>query len=157
MLSRFISVMSLVSMVLAGNIANAKQDDKSLRLFIEVFIANDYPVAGKETLSSARGDRELELHLYEIDGIQRIELKLSENLPSDLQQSKQVVLQRIQRLSKQSHRHMQRSAMGMTRAIQYGIDRYPAIVFDGQAVVYGVSDLTAALDHYRKWRAEMQP
>ena len=30
--------------------------------------------------------------------------------------------------------------------MQYGIDRYPAVVFDGEAVVYGVTDLTVALE-----------
>jgi len=34
------------------------------------------------------------------------------------------------------------------------VDRYPAIVFDGQAVVYGVTDVETALAHYQKWRQE---
>jgi integrating conjugative element protein (TIGR03757 family) len=42
---------------------------------------------------------------------------------------------------------------GLVKAQQYRLDRLPAIVFDnGQAVVYGVTDLEAALSHYRQWR-----
>ncbi|MEA3275692.1 MAG: DUF1525 domain-containing protein, partial [Pseudomonadota bacterium] len=37
-------------------------------------------------------------------------------------------------------------------AAEYGIDRYPAIVLDGQAVVYGVTDVGEALRHYRMWQ-----
>ena len=37
--------------------------------------------------------------------------------------------------------------------MQYGVDRYPAIVFNGEAVVYGLTDLSNALDHYRTWQA----
>ena len=52
---------------------------------------------------------------------------------------------------------MQRAAMGLAKAVQYGVDRYPAIVFDGQMVVYGVTDLEAALQYYRAWRTGRQP
>ncbi len=36
--------------------------------------------------------------------------------------------------------------------MQYGVDRYPAIVFDGKAVVYGVTDVKAATRLYEQWR-----
>jgi integrating conjugative element protein (TIGR03757 family) len=52
---------------------------------------------------------------------------------------------------------MQRAAMGLAKAVQYGVDRYPAIVFDGQVVVYGITDLEAALQHYRAWLTGDQP
>jgi integrating conjugative element protein (TIGR03757 family) len=38
--------------------------------------------------------------------------------------------------------------------MQYGIDRYPAIVFDGHAVVYGVTDVQAATRIYEQWQEE---
>jgi integrating conjugative element protein (TIGR03757 family) len=52
---------------------------------------------------------------------------------------------------------MQRSSIGLAKAMQYGINRYPAIVFDGQAVVYGVTDLNAARAHYQTWRTAVKP
>ena len=36
---------------------------------------------------------------------------------------------------------MQRAAMGLAKAMQYGIDQYPAIVFDGDLAIYGVTDI----------------
>jgi integrating conjugative element protein (TIGR03757 family) len=47
---------------------------------------------------------------------------------------------------------MQRAAIGLTKALQYGIDRFPAMVFDGQCVVYGVTDLGQALRQYHRWQ-----
>mgnify|MGYP005733276675 FL=1 len=35
-----------------------------------------------------------------------------------------------------------------------GIDRYPAIVFDGPAVVYGVTELVEALDRFENWQRD---
>ena len=66
-------------------------------------------------------------------------------------------MQRIQVLGDQTRARMQRSAIGLVRAMQYGIDRFPAIVFDGQAVVYGVTDLQVALAHHESWRTELRP
>ena len=43
---------------------------------------------------------------------------------------------------------LQRAASGLLKAAEYGIDRYPAVVFDGHAVVYGVTDLDEALRRF---------
>ena len=47
---------------------------------------------------------------------------------------------------------MQHAAMGLAKAMQYGVDRYPAIVFNGEVAIYGVTDIGEALDRYRLWR-----
>ena len=47
------------------------------------------------------------------------------------------------------------AAIGLAKAVQYGIDRYPAVVFDGRVVVYGVTDLVEALDRYEAWEQEV--
>ena len=46
------------------------------------------------------------------------------------------------------------AAFGLAKAVQYGVDRYPAIVFEGRAVVYGVTDLVEALNRYEAWQRE---
>ncbi|MCH8896663.1 MAG: DUF1525 domain-containing protein, partial [Proteobacteria bacterium] len=43
------------------------------------------------------------------------------------------------------------------KATHYGVDRSPAIVFDGVAVVYGVTALPVAFDHYRRCQTTPQP
>ena len=44
------------------------------------------------------------------------------------------------------------AAIGLAKAVQYGVDRYPAVVVNGTAVVYGVTDLVEAVARYQAWR-----
>ena len=98
-----------------------------------------------------------EITVYEIDGIQFVERDLSLNLPAEPQQSKQIALQRIQSLEEKTRSRMQLAAQGLAKAMQYDVDRFPAVVFDGEAVVYGVIDLQIALVHYESWRIGLKP
>ena len=154
---RFASWVSLVLVILAGNVVKAAQIEAVTPRVIEVFTSSDLPITGQAVISAAPGRPTTELQIYNLDGIQRIEAKLSKDLSADPEQSKRIVLQRIQQLDQVSRAQMQRSAMGLAKAVQYGIDRYPAIVFDGQVVVYGLTDLEVAFQHYRAWRAGNQP
>jgi len=43
---------------------------------------------------------------------------------------------------------------GLTQAINLGISHYPALVFNGQAVIYGVTDVQEGLRIYRHWQQE---
>ncbi|MES9875032.1 MAG: TIGR03757 family integrating conjugative element protein [Candidatus Sedimenticola sp. 6PFRAG7] len=119
---------------------------------VEVFTTSDAPIAGEAGINRHARRGEKEFHVYELDGIRRTEEKLSDGLPADPEQSKRVVQQRFQQLSEEDRTRMQHAAMGLAKAMQYGMDRYPAIVFDGQAVVYGVTEVQTALAHYRAWR-----
>ena len=119
---------------------------------IEIFTATDSSVAGEAAISQQPDYMESELHVYELDGIQRIEAKLSKDLTADPEQAKRVVLQRFQQLHEEDRARMQRAAMGLAKAMQYGIDRYPAIVFDGEVAIYGVTDISEARHRYQRWR-----
>lgn len=94
----------------------------------------------------------MELHIYELDGIQHIEAKLSQGLTADPEQSKRIVLQRFQQMREDDRARMQRAAMGLAKAVQYGIDRYPAIVCDSEVAIYGLTDIDEALHRYQEWR-----
>ena len=120
---------------------------------IEVFSTTDVPVAG---IGGAGGDSlpaGVEVQVYRLDEIDRLESALSRELPGDPDSAGRVALDRIQRLDDQARQILQRSAVGLAKAVQYGIDRTPAVVFDGKVVVYGVTDLGQALGHYQQWRA----
>jgi integrating conjugative element protein (TIGR03757 family) len=125
--------------------------------FIEVFTSAQYPLVKTDAKRVGSILQGLKITVYEIDGIQSVERDLSLNLPVEPQQSKQIALRRIQSLDEQTRSRMQLAAQGLAKAMQYGVDHYPAIVFDGQAVVYGVTDLQAALAHYQMWRTETKP
>ena len=111
---------------------------------VEVFTASGIPI-----FPDHQGDR---VQVYEIDGIKRFEAQLSRGLPSDADAARRQAIERVAQVDEGQKQKVQRAATGLSKAMQYGIDRYPAIVFDGEAVVYGVTDLEWALHRYRQWR-----
>ena len=124
---------------------------------IEMFISAQYPLVENDAKRAGSHLQVPEVTVYEIDGIQSAERDLSLNLPLEPQLSKQVALQRIQSLDAQTRSRMQLAAQGLAKAMQYGVDRYPAVVFDGEAVVYGITDLDVTLEQYRVWQTERRP
>ena len=93
-----------------------------------------------------------ETAIYEIDRIDQLQRDLSRDLPIDAVNAKQLAMQRVQRVDAQLSSELENAAKGLVQAMQYGIDRYPAIVFDGEVVVYGVTDVTAATQLYQRWQ-----
>ena len=124
---------------------------------IEVFTTTDYPVAGIDAKYSGNNLQGLEITVYEIDGIQSVERALSLNLPADQERSQPIALQRILDLDDSARSSMHSAATGLVKVMEYNLDRYPAIVFDGEAVVYGVIDLETAFRFYQDWQAEASP
>ena len=110
---------------------------------IEVFTDSMNPVA-----NGADG-----ITVYYIDRIDRLQQELSKDLPANPEAAKQTALHRFQRMDSQPSHELENAANGLVQAMQYGIDRYPAIVFDGNAVVYGITDVRAATQRYRQWQA----
>ena len=90
---------------------------------------------------------------YELDRINRLHRELSHGLPTDPDKAKELVLRRFQLMNTAVGQQLENAANGLIKAMQYGIDRYPAIVFDGKAVVYGITDIRAATQVYRQWQA----
>ena len=111
---------------------------------VEVFTASDLPIV---TDLVAEG-----VQVYEIDGIKRFEAQLSRGLTSDADAARRQAIERVAQMDEGRMQRVQHSAIGLSKAMQYGIDRYPAVVFDGEAVVYGVTDLAEALHRYHQWQ-----
>lgn len=155
--TRFFLPIAALFALLAVAVAQAGQLVEKRPRIVEVFTTTELPVTGEVAITSEAAHAKTEFHVYELDGIQRIETKLSKELTADPEQSKRIVLQRIQQLDEVSRAQMQHAAMGLAKAVQYGVVRYPAIVFDGQVVVYGLTDLEVAIQHYRAWWTGNQP
>ena len=111
---------------------------------VEVFTASDVPINPDHQV-----DR---LQVYEIDVIRQFEKEISRGLSEDVNTAKHQAIERVTQLDEKQKQQVQRSAIGLSKGMQYGIDRYPAIVFDGEAVVYGVTDLADAMNRYRQWQ-----
>jgi len=122
-------------------------------MVVEIFTTSDLVGQWEHVDSNKKAHQNIILQLYRVNGIQHIEAELSRDLSADPSEAKQSVLRRIHNLDEQSRSEMQTSAMALAKAMQYGIDRFPAIVFDGQTVVYGVKDLKVALAYFQEWQA----
>jgi integrating conjugative element protein (TIGR03757 family) len=92
------------------------------------------------------------IELYEIDGVTRLEAELSDGLADNPDTARRLVQERFGQIDGPRLDVARRSAAGLINAAEYGVERYPAIVFDGNAVVYGVTDIDEALRHYRTWK-----
>ena len=136
---RILAIVTAIVLVTVNGVVWA--DDQPV---VEVFTASDVSI-----ITDRKVDR---VELYEIDGIRRFEKEISRGLSEDANTAKRQAIDRVTQLDEGQKQQFQRSAIGLSKAMQYGIDRYPAVVFDGEVVVYGVTDLTEAIHRYRQWR-----
>ena len=119
-------------------------------LTVEVFTSSEHaPVVAAEVPS-----HDVHLKVYRLDGLQQLETTLSAQLPNDPAAAQRVALQRIGLLDRDDRDTLRRAAVGLAKAQQYGLKRYPAIVFDGAVVVYGTTDVEVALSRYRLWQEQ---
>jgi integrating conjugative element protein (TIGR03757 family) len=141
---------ALVGLALFGPLAFSVPAWAGDALVIEAFATSEQAIVGveHERLRTAT------IKIYAVDGLERFESGLSEGLPADPDTAKAEALRRIQHLDDARMVPAKNAAFGLAKAVQYGVDRYPALVFDGRAVVYGVADLVEALDRYEAWQRE---
>lgn len=139
---------ALVALTLFGPLLVSAALQAGEPLALEVFTATEFPVSGRD-------DRRLQgatVTVYAVDGLEQFESTLSQNLPADVDAAKVEALRRIGGLDDARMAPAKDAAIGLTKAVQYGVDRYPAIVVNGTAVVYGVTDLVDAAARYETWR-----
>jgi integrating conjugative element protein (TIGR03757 family) len=116
---------------------------------VDVFTVRERPIRGADhfRLKSAV------VQIVEIDDLQRFEAALSNGLPGNSDLARAEALRRIGKLNDTQMASVQVAANGLAMAHRYGVDRIPAIVIDGSAVIYGVTDLVDAIQRYDAWRA----
>jgi integrating conjugative element protein (TIGR03757 family) len=115
------------------------------RLVIQVFTSASVPPSG---LSAVRA--EAEVQVYEVDAVAQIEHVLSAGLAKDPQKAKTTALERLQALDESTLERLEHGAFGLALARQHGLDRYPAVVINGETILYGITDLVQALAFYRE-------
>ncbi len=148
--SRFACVVPLLLLsTLSESVDSAELPIKT----IEVFATGTLPTTACY-LKSAQAAKP-DCQLYSIDGIERLQTEWSQGLPNHPAQAKQVALSYLQSLNPKRYRSLENAAKGLLKALEYGLDRYPAMVFDNRAVVYGVRDVEQASGYYRQWRSKV--
>lgn len=118
---------------------------------IDVFTDAAHPIENVAAVKQALGGKAT-VRTFHIDAQARLNETLSKDLPADRDKAKAIALERIQALDHtRLGQELAESFDALMLAQRYGIDRYPAIVFDGgKRVVYGVVDLREALRLYRQ-------
>ena len=119
---------------------------------IEVFYDNSTPIYDVDALR--RQHALMDLTLYNLNTPDVLEDELGQGLPSNPQQAHQMLMARLEQIGRATlEKRFKAAYQGLIKAQTYGIDRFPAVVFDhGASVIYGISDLEAALVRYRQWR-----
>jgi|GEM_PF-2097275 len=122
---------------------------------IDIFYDDSVSLTGFEAAKETLADRTA-IHLYDMNAPERVEDELGHGLPPDPEQSKRILMERMQAIGiERLKQRFVAAYQGVINARKYGIDRYPSIVFDeGASVVYGVVDLQDALNRYRDWSAQ---
>ena len=118
---------------------------------IEIFTTTDQPISAIDRFVEKH--TEIAIQIHKLDAIKGLEDTLSQGLSADPDKSKRLVFERLQQLNKATRSQLEHSATALAKAVQYGLEKYPAMVFDGELVVYGLTDLSVALMHYRHWRS----
>jgi len=152
--SRHVTLILLSGSLLLNHIASATAADSSL--FVEVFTTADFPVI-ENSASAMSQNNMIRVEHYKIDSLHRLQEKLSEELPPESGRAKQRVLQRLGTLSPETNKAIEQAATGLAKAMQYGLDRFPAMVINGEVVMYGVTELAVAVRWYRDWQEQQSP
>lgn len=114
-----------------------------------VVTSDKYPVATPDAFKSYI-PKVTQLNL---DSVSQVERRLSEELPANEKLAKAEFQRRVEAIGKaQLESELRNAYQAVGAAMAYRLDRYPAIIFDEQVVVYGLTDLSQALEKYRQWR-----
>ncbi len=90
------------------------------------------------------------IHYLNLDAISAIEKQLAKDLPINEQEALAIVENRISDIGQERlNARITAAYQAIIIALRYGVDRYPAIIFDNRFLVYGVADLETAIKHYQ--------
>ena len=92
--------------------------------------------------------------VYVVDAMRQHMARLSSGLPRNPAEAQQVARARLQALTPQDKEVLHAASTALVRAAEYRIAKAPAIVFDGRAVLYGITDIEQARAIYRGWLAK---
>ncbi|MBL4885698.1 MAG: TIGR03757 family integrating conjugative element protein [Planctomycetaceae bacterium] len=96
-----------------------------------------------------------QIDIYSLDAVATVESRLSVLLPPDEEQAMAVMQQRIEQIGKaRLEADLVKAYKALTTAMSYDLDRYPAMIFDGEVVIYGITDVSLATQIYQDWLVE---
>ena len=94
--------------------------------------------------------------VYRVDARKQILAEINRGgLPPDQARAAEIVRERFKAMGPGLKQRIMDSLQVTEKVIVYGIQRVPAVVFDGQRVVYGVSDVAQATEIARRGGSEL--
>lgn len=133
--------MRRVAALLFAGVACALPVPASAQERIEVFRLSDQSIASPPGAT-----------VYVVDAMRQHMARLSAGLPRNPADAQQVARARLQALTAQDKEVLRAASTALVRAAEYRIAKAPAIVFDGRAVLYGITDIEQARAIYRSWK-----
>ena len=119
---------------------------------IVAITSNQRPIHPVDSHSASPSENNLEITILSLDAAQSIQDQLSEGLPNDETLARALVQQKIAEIGRSKLEDKLRTAyLPLGTMMAYGLDRYPVIIFDKQAVIYGMTDLSLAINRYCQW------
>lgn len=97
------------------------------------------------------------LDIYRLDALRQIERQLSQNLPQTEAEAMAWLRANEARIRREVQPLAVQAANGVALAHYYRIERLPAIVIDRKAVVYGTTDVRAAVGRYLQTKQGDRP
>ncbi len=97
----------------------------------------------------------IKVSVYDLTAGDRMADAMSNGLIGPDNNALKQVQQRIAAIGrKQFEAQLKQAFQAIIQSVAYELDRHPAVVFNqGEAVVYGVTDLQTAVDYYQRWKA----
>ena len=145
-----IFVVSAAIVFVALTILEASADD--LPQSIVAITSNQRPIHPVDWNSTSPSENKPEITILSLDVVQSIQDQFSEGLPNDETMARALVQQKIAEIGRSKLEDELRAAyLPLGTMMAYGLDRYPVIIFDKQAVIYGMTELSLAINRYRQW------
>ncbi|MGS2722125.1 TIGR03757 family integrating conjugative element protein [Porticoccus sp. GXU_MW_L64] len=120
-----------------------------LPLELKVITSDNYPVTGNTALSGSKAD----IAIYNLDNVDRLTESLGQNLPNTAAKSHAQLQKRIELMGQSTLEAQFRDAhQGLVTLITNRINRFPAIIVNDRAVIYGVTHIPEAIAIYRQWK-----
>lgn len=150
-------LLTIVTMMLAVVGPNSSAiADARLPSTMDVFTTAEFPIQRIGFIEGTPRAQVTSLTVYRVDGLKTLEQHLNEDLPNDPDQAQRIALQRMQSDGARIRQLAQDGADALELAIRFGIDRYPAIVFNnGESVIYGVTNVEKAVTIYLRERQRL--
>lgn len=128
-----------------GWMSRAQAQTPAMPITVEVFANSAMHIT---PAGEARSELPYKIDVYYVDGLQMLEQSLNQELPQTEPEARQWLAENQARIQREVAPVAIAAANGMALAQHFKIKRLPAIVIDRKAVVYGLTDVTEAVERF---------